>query len=357
MNKKLRGNKGEWSELYTFIQLLHKGSVYAENEQVERINDIFYPISKIIREEVNGQRVEYVIDKEQVNILVEAQEINSVSREELGRHAEKLFTKINNGNGSFSIDEISSFLDEIKVGKLKAPPSTTTDIMLQIHDPYTHYIREVGFSIKSEIGNSPTLLNAGETTNFIYSVSGITEQQMKEINKINSRTKIKDRIKMIKEFGGTLTYKGMNNNVFKWNLILLDSNMPQIIGEMLRCSYQDDIKDIKVLIEKLEQEDSQEYGGSSIYVYKLKKFLCACALGMKPGRTWDGIDEANGGYIIVKADGEILAYHIYNRNFFEQYLLDNTVLERGSTSRHKYLELYKEGDEIFIKLNLQIRFS
>lgn len=69
-----------------------------------------------------------------------------------------------------------------------------------------------------------------------------------------------------------------------------------------------------------------------------------------------GLDEANGGYIIVKADGEILAYHIYNRNFFEQYLLDNTILERASTSRHDYMSLYEENGEMFIKLNLQIRF-
>ena len=39
----------------------------------------------------------------------------------------------------------------------------------------------------------------------------------------------------------------------------------------------------------------------------------------------------SGSYIIVKADGEVLAYHIYNRNFFEQYLLDNTICERAST--------------------------
>lgn len=47
------------------------------------------------------------------------------------------------------------------------------------------------------------------------------------------------------------------------------------------------------------------------------KFFCSCALGMKVTKKWDGLDEANGEYIIVKTDGEILAYHIYNHNFFE----------------------------------------
>ena len=93
-----------------------------------------------------------------------------------------------------------------------------------------------------------------------------------------------------------------------------------------------------------------------MYEYKFKKFLCSCALGMKPAKKWDGLDEANGGYIIVKADGEILAYHIYNRNFFEQYLLDNTIFERASTSKHDYMQLYEKDGEMFIKLNLQVRF-
>lgn len=89
-----------------------------------------------------------------------------------------------------------------------------------------------------------------------------------------------------------------------------------------------------------------------MYIYKFKKFLCSCALGVKLAKAGDGLDEANGGYIIVKADGEILAYHIYNRNFFEQYLLDNMILERVFTSRHDYMYLYEDNGEIYIKLNL-----
>ena len=94
-----------------------------------------------------------------------------------------------------------------------------------------------------------------------------------------------------------------------------------------------------------------------MYEYKFKKFLCSCALGMTPSKQWDGLDEANGGYIIVKADGEILAYHIYNRDAFEKYLLDNTVLERASTTRHDFMSLYEEDGKMFIKLNLQVRFK
>lgn len=77
---------------------------------------------------------------------------------------------------------------------------------------------------------------------------------------------------------------------------------------------------------------------------------------MKPAIIWDGIDEASGGYIIVTKQGDILAYHIYNRNYFEEYLLNNTKYETVSTSRHGFGEVYSEVGEDFIKLNLQIRF-
>ena len=209
---------------------------------------------------------------------------------------------------------------------------------------------------QSEVGHAPTLLNAGITTNFIYKVIGITSEQAEEINMIDARTKIKDRIAKILEYGGSVKYYGMNCDGFKRNLIMLDSNMPQIIGNMLLYFYGENVKDWHKLVDMLGERDPLEYGDAMMYTYKFKKFLCSCALGMKPAKPWDGLDEANGGYIIVKENGEILAYHIYNRNFFEQYLLDNTIFEKASTSRHDYMNLYEKDGEIYIKMNLQIRF-
>ena len=84
--------------------------------------------------------------------------------------------------------------------------------------------------------------------------------------------------------------------------------------------------------------------------------MCACALGMTPGRRWEGEEDANGGYIVVKNDGSVVCYHIYNRTEFEQYLYDYTFFERASGSRHNYMTVYKEEDQYKIKLNLQVRF-
>lgn len=355
-NNKMSGNKGEWSELYAFMKLLSQGRVYAANENVEKIDDVFYPILKIMREEQKGQIIDYVITDENINIEVQSKTIMTVSRKELDDSANRLLREISAHSGSFELEEIADFANGIKVTKIKAPSSDTTDISMQIEDIHTNYIRNVGFSIKSEVGNAPTLLNAGKTTNFIYKITDITSEQAEEINAINTKTKIKDRVKAIKDFGGCISYADMEHQGFKRNLIMVDSSMPQIIGNMLLYYYEEDVKECDKLVKLAGERDPLGYGDAMMYEYKFKKFLCSCALGMKPAKKWDGLDEANGGYIIVKADGEILAYHIYNRNFFEQYLLDNTILERASTSRHEYMSLYEEDGEMFIKFNLQVRF-
>lgn len=358
-NKEVRmsGNKGEWSELYVFMKLLSQGRVYAANENVERIDEVNYPILKIMREEIKGRIIDYVINDKEISIEIQSDKILSVDRKEMEKQANILLKNIASHSGSFELEEIAEFANGIKVTKLKAPSADTTDISMQIKDIHTNFIRNVGFSIKSEVGNAPTLLNAGQTTNFIYKVTGLSRIQMEEINSINTRTKIKDRMFKIAELGGKIQYYDMNHTGFKRNLIMVDSSMPEIIGNMLLYYYSEDVKECDKLVNMLGDRDPLGYGDSMMYTYKFKKFLCSCALGMKPAKPWDGLDEANGGYIIVKANGEILAYHIYNRNFFEQYLLDNTVLDRASTSRHEYMSLYEENNEIFIKLNLQVRFK
>jgi hypothetical protein len=70
----------------------------------------------------------------------------------------------------------------------------------------------------------------------------------------------------------------------------------------------EDVRECNKLVDLLGKRDPLGYGDPMMYTYKFKKILCSRALGMKPAKPWDGLDEANGGYIIVKTDGEI--WHI-----------------------------------------------
>lgn len=249
----------------------------------------------------------------------------------------------------------------IAVGSLKAKSSVKSDIRIVIHDQRTGTTPELGFSIKSQLGSASTLLNAGKTTNFIYEIENtiLAETQIQTINSIASRSKIKDRIEKIRELSGTLDFKKTESSIFGNNLTLIDSALPKIIAEIVYLFFTSGHSKIVELVNEISKINPLEFNletNHPFYTYKIKRFLTDIALGMMPSKVWTGELDATGGYLVVKEDGEILCYHIYNRNEFEDYLLNNTKLETASSTRHDFGTVYKENNKQFFKLNLQIRF-
>ena len=55
----LTGNKGEWSEIYTLLKLLGEGKVYAGDQNLNIIKNLFYPIVSILRQEQPG-KLQYI---------------------------------------------------------------------------------------------------------------------------------------------------------------------------------------------------------------------------------------------------------------------------------------------------------
>ena len=100
-----------------------------------------------------------------------------------------------------------------------------------------------------------------------------------------------------------------------------------------------------------EMENHHRY-----YERKMKRFLTAVALGMTPAKLWNGIYDANGGYLVVKETGDIICYHIYNKKEFESYLYVNTRLENPTRNRYHHGSIEERGDDQIFKLNLQVRF-
>jgi len=356
----ITGNKGEWSEAYAFLRLLGDGNLFAADEQLNRIPNMFFPILKILREEASGAQYEYRPNpaKAIVEIYLNDQQVLLMPAEAFENEANRLFAAINArgaGSGSFGVAETESFIRSIYMTKLKAPSCEKSDINMQIHDINTGYQKVVGFSIKSELGMPSTLLNAGKTTNFIFSVVGLDGRHVAQINTIETQRKLKDRIGAIREKGGQLIFQGMESRTFNNNLFMIDSQLPCIVAEMLIGYYSAIEADCAGLADYVSQKDPLSRS-PDFYKHKIKELLCAVALGMKPSTPWDGTDEASGGYIIVRMNGDVLAYHIYNRDAFRAYLLSNTKFESAGSSRHGYGELYQQGEDIQIKLNLQIRF-
>ena len=353
---RITGNRGEWSELYALIRLMYTGKLYAADENVNRIDDVYFPILRILRNQSTPEQVDFIIHENDVDVFLAGHKVSSISKEHLSKVTRLIYAGILSGSDrAFEIHGVPEAMAEMHIDRISAASSDKTDILMQIHDVHTGYDPICGFSIKSELGSAPTLLNASGATNFVYEISGINDEDMKRINAIDSKTKILDRISDILSHGKMRFVRVANEN-FSSNLMLIDSYMDSIIADMLFEYYQNKATECKSLIELVEEKNPLGYPRKGFYEYKFKKFLCSVALGMMPSKEWDGHDEANGGYVIVKKDGDILAYHLYNRDAFETYLLKNTKLERGSTSRHGFASIYKEKGKYCINLNLQIRF-
>jgi hypothetical protein len=353
-------NKGEWSELYVFLKLLADKKLYAADSNLNKIESIYYPILKIFREnyEYHTNSFIKVIDSSG-RILLE------VPVQEFKENALLLLEKIRTSTGrSFEVEEIRDFLQKIKISKIKAKSNEKRDITVVVHDIFTGFNPILGFSIKSRLGGSSTLLNASGHTNFVYNIVCpqnvfLAEEEIDYINSINSKSKIRDRVSYIFDKGCDLRFQRIDSQQFFNNLMIIDSALPLMLSEMLKYFYSGiatTVKDLTALLTRKNPLNFDLSQGQPFYEYKIKNFLTDIALGMTPSAPWGGIYDATGGYIVVKEDGEVLCYHIYNRNEFQDYLLNNTKLETPSSGRHRFGFIYPENGAAHMKLNLQIRF-
>jgi len=351
-------NKGEWSEFYVFLKLLGDGQICAADSDLQKIKDLCFPLVKIIRKEndsvkefINNSPIIRILEGKSQNCLLE------LPVDEFKAKAEILLSEIKNAEKTFPVPEIEQFMDLIDCSKIKADSTNKSDINIVLHDTKT--LRDVlfGFSIKSKLGGSSTLLNAGKTTNFIYEIIGDINPD--EINAIDTRSKIKDRVNAVSSAGAVLKFKSMESGNFYSNLQVVDTVFPEMFSEILKFYYKGDGVTIVELVEKLKELNPFNYdlsSGHTFYECKMKNFLTDAALGMTPSVVWTGKVDATGGYIVVREDGEIVCYHLYNRNEFEDYLYKNTRLETASSTRYEFGTIYNTKDKQHLKLNLQIRF-
>lgn len=360
----LKGNKGEWSEIYTLFKLLGEGKVYAGDQNLNKIQDLFYPIIKILRQEKEGG-FNYVLNNTDIVIQTsENEELLRIPATIFLLEAENILKEINDNEGTFAIPKIESFMNSIYCHSLKARSSDKTDITIVLHDRRTKINSEMGFSIKSQLGGDSTLLNASKATNFNFKIVGVelSDEDISIINTLNpKRNKVIDRVNAIKDKGATLVFDKIDNPTFRNNLIMLDGDLPSIIANLLLEQLNTGISTLKELVEKITTSNPLAYDlehASPFYAYKIKHLLTSTALGMMPATAWNGKFDANGGYLVVKKDGDILCYHFYDRNRFEDYLFSNAYLERSSTTRHEYASIIKEADgTLSFKLNFQVRLK
>ncbi len=372
----MRANKGEWAELYVIFKLLGEGRIYAANNQLEKDPNFYLEISKFLQTDDKNNNSEYRIitrDNEdmQVHIKLLGKDPLIIQSSTFVKHANLLLTTILESKGrSFECNQETTHFQQLtSLLKYKAKSISKNkqfggknDIVLEIRDPKTALIFIAGFSIKSKFKNPPTLFNGGNTSRFAYSLSNISDEQMEDINCLLTRKGGIDkegRIHYIINNNIQMAFSHVRNLVFKENLDLIHGHMISVIDHMLQIYYLDPIKHTKIekIVSRLIIKNPLNRNHPEIFYTKVvKDFLYATFVGMTAGHLWTGEYQVNGGYIIVKNDGDVLFYHSRDGESLRNFLFTNAKLDRPSASKYVYAYVYKKDTKYYIDLNFQIRF-
>lgn len=350
--------KRELCELYTFFRLLAEGKVALGTTEAKK-GEINWPIAMIQREEHDGPR-HYYIEKDMIRI--ESELFNkTMPREDFGIVADLILkaVKSSSENVVTTPDVIEEFMDEADIFDLEARTEDRTDFSVAFWHPEAPL---KGFNVRSRLSAMNPLLDGGRAANLKLEQSGV-KFATPTVDKINavpeSANEVVERILMIERLGGVLKYSDVADRVFRSNLQMIDLHFPRVLTEMVRIMYLDDITRISELTEVMKQMNPLKIKDELInkhgfYEFKMKQFLMALALGMRPAKIYNGQDSSVEGILLVDGSGEVLCYHKSEKQVMEDFLFLNTRFEKGSLDKDKYGFLEKENGTYYFKLNAKI---
>ncbi len=351
-------NKGEWTELYSFLKLINdKKLMLADKDlnikgSLEHFNVTKVTTLNIVESCYLQDNDEVLVKNGTTGIEKKIKVSNFLNKNIL----KKLSDAIKMGSRTFNIPEFNLIQNRLGISIIKGGNSNQkADIVLDINNNQVSKENE-GFGIKSYLGSKPTLLNASGNTNFIFEISNFEPSKIDVVNSIDTRTKLKDRIEKIHTLGGTFRFSKIETESMEYNLSMVDSSIPEIVSTMLLEFYLNRTNGISPNLENIFN-NGNTFGSDLISLQvKVKRLLVAILLGFFAGKKWDGSYVSNGT-IVVKETGEQVGFHIIDMNSLENYLFENIKFDTPSTTRHRFGSLILENDgKLYFKLNMQLRF-
>ena len=355
-----RGNIGEWSELYALAYLLVRGGANAADEKQQPITDLYFKVLQVVIASHDLQHeMRYDINENVIAIFENGNLLDEIEKSEVKSHIDIFFTDLTSGKGkkTFSLPSGDKLMHLLHKRTISAGSGEReTDLQLVIADEETGGpTPRYGFSIKSQLGQAATLLNSSGSTNIIYEIVPDPSKSQKGIPDISKTpSSHPQNLRNIYDSGYLLSFHEYQSETFCENLSYVDSNLPEHVAKVLLQSYlHDDIKNFSQISNLVFPESNKS---SQQPLFKLREFLGAVSMGLRPSTPWKGNPSKFKGLMVVKEEGEVVFYYMNSRLNFEEYLFQNVRFDRPSTRRHKYGLIFQEEDRFFIKLTLQIRF-
>ncbi len=358
----LTATRREWNELYTFFNLLAEGQI-AAGDADGNASERLLKIARLERCEHDGLR-RYEIGETEIHVVGDTMD-ECFPREDFAIVSAMLLKALKTpGTDEIEAPEgVEAFLDALKIYDMEAQTEDRTDFHIVFHDDS---FPPMGFRVYSRLCGMLPLLDGGRTANLKFEQSGVRFSQP-AVNKINytenpeNPNEVARRMLYIESMGGILKYNDVADRIFRCNLFMIDLHFPRVLAEIVRILHLDNISKVSELITiveernplKIKDELIQKHG---YYRYKMKEFLLALALGMRPAKQYKGTPSAIAGFVMVDAAGRLTCYRKTEREVFADFLFNHTRLEKGLPEKDKYGYLERENRMYYLKLNLKISF-
>lgn len=270
----------------------------------------------------------------------------------LERELRLFHREIVEGKGTFEAPAGERIMKAYGLSSIKAASDKKIDLVLESSSIDGSELQKLGYSVKSRFGGLSTLLNASSHTRLSFYLD-FHETDIDLASQLRALRKISDRVSLIEsKLTGPKTFE-WESPVFASNLEKVDTGLPTLLAELLWLAYASNETRIPALV----QIYAKRFGKSSSTIELIiKRFLLDVALGMVPGKPWQGTWQAYGGYLIVQPSGEVVAFTMRNFDEFKSYLYNSSYVETPSTSRHEIGELVSDGTTNVFRLSIQIRF-
>lgn len=367
-------NRGEWGEPYTALRLLGDRKLFLSDENGDVNPEEWMEVLKVVRQETANRLVTYScnVNNMDIDIEVNKQFTSRIPAKHFLRIAEMLKADISGASGrSFNVSkEVLDFIERAEMHHLKAKSIEKSDIIISARDPRNSIVREnIGFSIKCEFGENPTLFNTAKASAAKYRISGMNAQLMNQINSIvdsKGHASVTGRCAQLRKSNCKLFFSGYEYAArekccaFQENLDQINPRLPKVIERMMWNHFMEGQAeiDIATVTNRIIMENPCGISrGDSKYPYMVKMFLYSAYCGMTASTLWDGRSTVKGGYITVKDTGEVVANYALESESFKNFLFSHCYLDFPSTDKGHgdYGRVYEENGEYFFKLNFQIR--
>lgn len=342
-------NKGEWSEFYAFLKLLSSGTL--------RILDSEDAVAKTVRvTKVRKAGKPFFVQPPNIYVMVppvgsaktKYRPIQGAS--ELKNAVSQLLTHIQNCSGSFAHPESERTANYLGVSVKSDHTQSKGDLSVAFVRPDSGTeTPEHEVSVKSWLGNDPTLFNASPMgTRLVFKVVNVSDAQLRLLSA--NKHQARSNLKAVFAAGGHLEFLRFGNLAFEKNLAALRAvdAIKFLVEQHFRKTVTSRTS-MKWLCEQARPQDALPLRAA------IRDFLRAAALGMTASREWNLDMSASDNYLIVDKTGELL--FILGRNKLEDYLFDLAYVDSPDAERHDYGSIYKNDGQWEVALNFQVRLK